>query len=253
LRIGCVKYLNARPLIHGWPGPVTLDHPSTLCHKLAAGELDIALVSSFEFLRNPIYRIVDDVSISSDGEVYSVVVAHNAERPVAEVELDPASQTSVALLNYLISEGGNRFRPSNLAGDVLSPLEGNRARLLIGDHAIRFRRKFGDVYSYRDLGAEWKAIAGLPFVYALWLVRPGIAGAETLARQLRTLRNSNLQKIEDVIAKETEFDPQFCRRYYSRNLRFIFGDREKEGLRQFANVCAKLGLIAKPDLTLEVV
>ena len=69
LRIGCVKYLNARPLIHGWPGEVVLDDPSALCTQLACGDLDIALVSSFEFLRNSSYRIVDDVSISSAGSV----------------------------------------------------------------------------------------------------------------------------------------------------------------------------------------
>ena len=107
LRIGCVKYLNARPLIHGWEGEVDFDHPSALCNKLAAGELDVALVSSFEFLRNPIYRIVDDVSISSDGPVYSVVVAHRSEiDQIEEIELDPASETSVNLLRCLIAELG---------------------------------------------------------------------------------------------------------------------------------------------------
>ena len=79
LRVGCVKYLNARPLVRGWEGNVEFDHPSALCERLAKGQLDVALVSSFEFLRNPIYRIVDGVSISSDGPVYSVVVAHRGE------------------------------------------------------------------------------------------------------------------------------------------------------------------------------
>src|SRR5881398_349623 len=110
LRIGCVKYLNARPLIRGWLGPVEFDHPSTLGKRLARGELDVALVSSFEFLRNPIYRIVDGISISSDGPVYSVVVAYAGEAPLPEIELDPASETSVVLLRYLITERGKRFR-----------------------------------------------------------------------------------------------------------------------------------------------
>jgi len=253
LRIGCVKYLNARPLIHGWHGPITLDHPSTLCRKLAAGELDVALVSSFEFLRNPIYRIVDDVSISSDGEVYSVVVAGSGEQPATEVELDPASRTSVALLNYLTSERGTTLRASEMAGDMLSPLEANRARLLIGDQAIRFRQKYGDAYRYRDLGQEWKSAVGLPFVYALWLIRPDTPGAETLGEQLRTLRDANLRKIEDVIATQAEFDPAFCRRYYGHNLRFSFGDRERQGLQEFARVCAKLELIPKSDLALQLI
>ena len=46
LRIGCVKYLNALPLIRGWPGEVDFDHPSALCQRVAIGELDVALVSS---------------------------------------------------------------------------------------------------------------------------------------------------------------------------------------------------------------
>src|ERR1051325_6463805 len=104
LRVGCVKYLNARPLIRGWSGEVDFDHPSALCKRLANRELDAALVSSFEFLRNPIYRIVDDVSISSDGPVYSVVVAHHGNiSEVKEIQLDPASQTAVKLLRCLLA------------------------------------------------------------------------------------------------------------------------------------------------------
>jgi predicted solute-binding protein len=84
LRIGCVKYLNARPLIHGWPGEVVFDHPSVLCERLAAAQLDVALVSSFEFLRNPVYTLVDGISISSNGPVHSVFVAHNGD--LSEIE-----------------------------------------------------------------------------------------------------------------------------------------------------------------------
>src|SRR5881396_876158 len=105
IRLGCVKYLNARPLVHGWPGKVVLDHPTALCEKLAGSELDIALVSSFEFLRNPIYRIVDGISISSDGPIYSVIVAHHGDiSAVKEIELDRAAETSGNLLRCLMSE-----------------------------------------------------------------------------------------------------------------------------------------------------
>ena len=87
LRIGCVKYLNARPLIHGWSGAVDFDHPAALCRKLERGDLDVALVSSLEYLRRPIYRIIDGVSISARGAVYSVIVAHNEDLSRAE-EID---------------------------------------------------------------------------------------------------------------------------------------------------------------------
>src|SRR5260370_561952 len=107
LRIGCVKYLNARPLIHGWVGAVDFDHPAALFPKLERGNLDVALVSSLEFCRRPLYLIVDGISISSRGPVYSVIVAHRAElQAVRQIELDPASETSVALLKCLLAERG---------------------------------------------------------------------------------------------------------------------------------------------------
>src|SRR5439155_18858285 len=144
LRIGCVKYLNARPLIRGWPGSVEFDHPSTLCKRLAKGQLDVALVSSFEFLRNPIYRIIDFVSISSDGPVYSVVVAHRGEiSEIDEIGLDPASETAVNLLRCLLAEVG--FNPrlvqrnTGVSPAAAESCSASRAQLLIGDQAIRFR------------------------------------------------------------------------------------------------------------------
>ena len=163
LRIGCVKYLNARPLIHDWPGNVVLDHPSLLCAQLARGELDVALVSSFEFLRNPIYKIVDDVAIASDGAVYSVVVAHRGRiSGVEEIELDSAAETSGNLLRCLLGE--MKLPPRVVARSTSSE---KSAHLLIGDQAIRFRQEHGADFQYFDLGENWKKIAALPFVYAL--------------------------------------------------------------------------------------
>lgn len=246
-RIGCVKYLNARPLIYGWEGEVLLDEPAALCRKLAAGHLDVALVSSFEFLRNPIYRIVDDISISSDGPVYSVVVAYRGELSrVSEIALDPASETSVALLRYLLVESG--LSPRLSARSTSSAM--TVAQLLIGDRAIRFRQDHPE-FQFLDLGQAWKRIVDLPFVYALWLVRPEVAGAKEIADRLRARRDQNLPKIDDVISQER--DPEFCRRYYRDNLRFSFGEREKEGLRAFADACQRLGLISKRPLEITLV
>jgi chorismate dehydratase len=272
LRIGCVKYLNARPLIYGWEGDVDFDHPSALCNKLAAGKLDVALVSSFEFLRNPIYRIVDDVSISSDGPVYSVVVAHRGEiTEIEEIELDPASETSGNLLRCLIAELGlkPRLTESQPAGNISAGRTGNmpmftaarRARLLIGDQAVRFRQQYAD--QFWDLGEEWKKLIGLPFVYALWLIRPEVADAEQIANQLRGLRDANLANLDNFVAKvvagvadpsqRREVDREFLSRYYTEHLRFSFGEKEREGLRSFASLCIKHGVIPKRDFAFRVV
>ena len=288
LRIGCVKYLNARLLIRGWPGNVEFDHPSTLCKRLANGELDVALVSSFEFLRNPIYRIADGVSISSDGPVYSVVVAHRDKiSAIKEIELDPASQTAVNLLRCLLAELSLNPRlirnidlqsvrraglepavsapaqaaESNTAENIFARYTGNmstfpalrRARLLIGDQAIHFRQRHAGEFQFWDLGEQWKKFTDLPFVYALWLIRPEVVDPKEIADHLRRLRNENLGDLDNLIAAEKQFDPQFCSHYYRNNLRFGLGEKEKEGLRTFAQLCAKNGLLPKRDIPFDLV
>jgi chorismate dehydratase len=271
-RVGCVGYLNARPLIRGWPGQVTLDNPAKLCAQLARGDLDVALVSSFEFLRNPIYRIVDGISISSHGPVYSVIVAHHGNiSEIDEIELDPASETSVNLLRCLVAERGlsprlvARSRSTGVGARVLTRGKDlrlgtaasttRRARLLIGDQAIRFRQEHGKEFEYWDFGEEWSRSRGinLPFVYALWLVRPEVADPESIADRLRALRDENLAKIDKLIAEESEFDHEFCARYYREHLRFSFGEKERAGLREFQRLCEKHGLLPKREVEFNLV
>ena len=251
LRIGCVKYLNARPLIHGWRGAVDFDHPAALCRKLERGDLDVALVSSLEFLRRPKYRIVDGISIASRGEVYSVIVAHRDELiDVQQIELDPASETSVALLRCLLAQRGlkPRFvRKAEVHSVRPAGVQRADARLLIGDQAIRFRHEHQD-YRFWDLGEEWNRIAQLPFVFALWLIRPEVGDAREIADILRELRDRNLQNVNDLVSSQTQVSPEFCRKYYRAYLFFEFGEREKAGLREFHCRC----LLNKIDVAAEL-
>jgi len=266
-RIGCVKYLNARPLIRGWEDEVDFDHPSALCSKLAAGELDLALVSSFEFLRNPTYRIVDDISISSAGPVYSVIVAHRGDiSEVEEIELDPAAETSGNLLRCLLAEVqlAPRFQrskeilsvgPADVPPAVAKAISSRSARLLIGDQAIRFRQRHAGEFHFWDLGEQWNKLVGLPFVFALWLIRPEVRDFKSVANRLRALRDENLANLDQLIAEvaaprmrgdfghRKEFDPQFCGRYYREHLRFSFGEKEKEGLSEFYKRCVEQRLL----------
>ncbi len=242
LRLGCVKYLNARPLIYGWPESVEFDHPSALCRKLGDRELDAAFVSSFEFLRQPIYSIVDDVAVGSDGPVRSVFVAYHGDLDDVEgIVLDPASRTSVNLLRCLLAE--NELKPRLLPFRPKSAPTAAQARLLIGDQAIRFRKKNGSAWNYWDLGAAWKEVTGLPFVFALWLIRPEVEQASDLADRLRAQRDQNLAQLDQLIAQEKEFSPEFCAHYFRECLRFGFAAREKEGLLKFRFLCEKHGLL----------
>ena len=233
------------------------------------GELDVALVSSFEFLRNPIYWIADDVSISSDGLVYSVVVAHRGKiSEIEEIELDPASETSTNLLRCLFPELGLNprlvQRRIGVSPAVAEPdASGRRAQLLIGDQAIRFRQEYANEFSFWDLGEEWMKLVGLPFVYALWLVRPEVVDPKGIANRLRALRDQNLTHLDDLVAEVVagigntrhrgRLNREFLSRYYREHLRFSFGEQEKEGLRIFANLCIMHGLLPKRDLAFRIV
>jgi len=239
LRLGCVRYLNALPLIDSWPDPVRFDHPSTLCRELAAGQLDVALVSSFEYLRNPIYSVVDHVAISSRGPVYSVVLAYlDAVESLQEVVVDPASATSVNLLRCLL---GERAIPARFvsAGD-LSP---TRGLLLIGDQAIRFREEADENVQFFDLGTGWNEQVRLPFVYALWLIRRDYPGEKEVASALRSLAEKNLENLNELIARLPEVRRTFCEFYFRQCLRFTFEEEEKQGFQKFAELCLKHGVL----------
>jgi predicted solute-binding protein len=139
---------------------------------------------------------------------------------------------------------------------------GRRARLLIGDQAIRFRQQYAEEFSFWDLGEEWKKLICLPFVYALWLIRPEVADLKRVADRLCALRDENLADLNKLIAEvvagvadpgHPKLDQQFLFRYYRENLRFSFGEKEKEGLRSFAKRCAQSDLLPKRDLKLDLV
>src|SRR5438067_2524401 len=274
LRIGCVKYLNARPLIYGWSGAVDFDHPAALCRKLEDGDLNVALVSTLEYLRRPIYRIVDGVSISAHGAVYSVIVAHNEDLSRAqEIDINPASEPSVALLRCLLRH--RRFiprlrfrkptlksvRPAELhsteseTADSMSGRTGQRPvfRLLIGDQAIRFRAEHGERYHYWDLAETWTKMTSLPFAFAFWLIRPEIENAKEIADKLRVLRDHNVASIDELALSQSEVSPTFCRKYYREHLFFDFGEREKAGLREFHRRCLLNKIDVAPDLRLNLV
>jgi chorismate dehydratase len=273
LRIGCVKYLNARPLIYGWSGAVDFDHPAALCRKLEHGDLDVALVSSLEYLRRPIYRIVDGVSISAHGAVYSVIVAHNEDLSRAqEIDIDPASETSVALLRCLLDQRDLNPRlvrntdlqsvrraelhsaePATMRASAGRTGQAPMFRLLIGDQAIRFRAKHGERYHYWDLAETWTKMTSLPFAFAFWLIRPEIENAKEIADKLRTLRDHNVASVDELALSQSEVSPAFCRKYYQEHLFFDFGEREKAGLREFHRRCFLNKIDVAPDLRLNLV
>ena len=240
LRIGCVQYLNARPLIHGYDGPVVFDHPAGLARDLANGALDVALVPIFEALNHPRYLLADGVAIASDGPVFSVFLAHRG--PLAEVRtiaLDPASLTSIHLLQVLLAEY-HGLRPQLL--ELSSFPADADAVLLIGNQAIDFRERDAGAHQLLDLGEEWQRRTGLPFVYAPWLLRADLPNVLAIADELRALKRHGTARIAEIVRADPH-DPALSERDLTEHIRFDLGPREKAGIEKFRELLAKHGFI----------
>src|SRR5439155_1565202 len=74
VRVGAVNYLNTKPLIYNLEAlapqaELSLDVPSRLADRLAAGDLDVALIPVIEFFRGVGYSVVPDIAIASRGPV----------------------------------------------------------------------------------------------------------------------------------------------------------------------------------------
>src|SRR5688572_19038649 len=79
IRIGAVGYLNARPLtwaLDGHPDrwSIRYDVPSVCSSLLHAGQVDLGLVPSIDYLQDPHYRFVPGVGIGSRGAIASVAL-----------------------------------------------------------------------------------------------------------------------------------------------------------------------------------
>jgi chorismate dehydratase len=252
LRVGCVQYLNARPLIVPYDGEVVFEHPARLADLLASGKIDVALVPVFEALRQPDFPIVDGVAIASRGPVYSVFLAYRGPlEEVRTVSLDPASRTSNNLARCLLAEFRGLAPAFEPAGETR--LDDHHGLLLIGNQAIRFREQPREGVQYLDFGEEWLAWTGLPFVYAVWQIRREVAEPGAVADALRAVKVAGLRRVREIGRLQRDFDPAFAERYLTSHIRFDLGADEKAGLARFRCLLQKHRLLPECEAPLQFV
>ena len=129
---------------------------------------------SIDFLQEPDYRLVPGVGIGSRGPVASVALFTRVPiEKIQSIALDTSSRTSVTLIRVLCK---HRFAiaPEFVAHgpDLKSMVMAADASLLIGDPAFEADPLALGLRKI-DLGEEWTAMTGLPFIYAAWTGRSG--------------------------------------------------------------------------------
>lgn len=253
LRVGAVSYLNARPLYYRLEefAPevrLRLDLPSRLADQLSRGELDVGLIPSVEYLRGTPhgYEILPGFAIAARGPVRSVKLYSRV--PFGQIDrlaLDEGSRTSQALARVWLDRA-HGVRPSRI--ETLPwcvPVQESTADavLLIGDRAMRDPEE--RFHAVVDLAEAWQGLTGgLPFVFALWVARPGVDLGrlpDVLAR-CRSEGLLNAAEIAREAANRLGLDLPDCVDYLTRVLSYDLGEPELAALRLFAGYAAELGL-----------
>jgi len=250
IRLGAVGYLNARPLTWAldrsperWH--VRYDLPSVCAALLHSGETDLGLIPSIEYLQSPDYRFVPGVGIGSRGPIASVALYTRVPvQDIRSIALDTSSRTSVTLIRVLCHP---RFRVSprfvSHGPDLAAMTSEYDAGLLIGDPAFDADHVSMGLTKV-DLGAEWTAMTGLPFVYAAWTGRPGAL----TAADVRALQDAQAEGVASRLAIAAEYgrgDDQRAARaavYLRDNVKYGLDAYAAAGLQLFLDYAAELGL-----------
>lgn len=229
-RIGSVPYLNSVPLTCGLENQVIFAPPSQLASMLENETLDAALVSVTEALLHPGYAILDDVAVACDGPVISVFLATKIPlKSIEVVHCDPASLTSINLLKILLKAKGvqPQWHPLSSYEESFE----KDAVLLIGDPAIAFIQA-DHTHRIWDLGAAWKELTGLPFVFAVWAIRQGYEDPALLS-SLMSAKLKGIAQLPALIERESRFDPVFRKEYLGKTIQYDLGEREKTAIHCF--------------------
>jgi chorismate dehydratase len=263
LTVGQISYLNCAPFFHylpqtGFAGRLVKGVPSHLNRLLHEGQIDICPSSSFEYATHwRDYLLLPGFSISSRGPVQSVLLfSPCAIEDLAghDIALTGESATSVNLLRILFWEfynvhGTKLHVPQGQVEDLIA--QGQPA-LLIGDRALRGARRFADSCHIYDLGQLWYEQTGLPFVFALWILRREVASKKQ--QQLMTLVDQLEQSLQmafaslDVLAQSVPesawLDASEISTYW-RCMSYGLDCEHREGVRLFFRLCHAHGLLAE--------
>lgn len=253
--VGCVSFLNARPLIDGLDDhdelSVRYDVPSALLEDLTTRQVDLALCPVIDFqLSDEPLTIVPAGGIGCDGPTLTVRLFSRAPlEQVRHVRADTDSHTSVVLLQVVMHElYGRRLEVSPLDGrETRDYRDGPEALLLIGDKVVAASPP-PEAYPYQlDLGSAWKTLTQLPFVFAVWMARPGepLGGVPAILEAQRRANAARIDRIAASCADRHGWTPRLARHYLGDLLEYEITPRHLEAMERFWRRAAELGLVAR--------
>ena len=259
--MGKITYINASPVYYGidhgmQPDWLTLvpDVPAALNRQIKNGTVDISPISAaFYAMNHRALLLVPDLSISCDGDVLSVICA--SRYPLDEltgknVMFSNESASGASFLKMIFSL--RKIHPRytvGYAGDIAGIPEDVDAVMVIGDAALTQPWETRFAFRY-DLGGLWQKMTGLPFVFAVWVVREAyartnperVAAGRTLLLESRSQGYQHLDQIINTGAKKLTLPPERISDYYNC-LYCDLDDRKVQGMDLFFTGLYEQGIL----------
>ncbi len=212
--------------------------PSRCAAQLASGEADLGLIPIAALATLPEVRAVPGCTIASRERVRSIqFVLRPGVSPenVRTIAADAASRSSAAYVRILLKQFyANDPLLTETRADLPTMLALHDAALLIGDPALlalEARDSGGSLEecTWVDLAELWHRHTDLPWVAAVWAVRPdalqrcGIT-RDQLCDDLLASRDAGLSHIDDLVAEwqpRTALPAHTIREYLSTNIHYV--------------------------------
>ncbi len=289
VRVAAISFLNPAPLLYNFEhDPVATElrgryqihytTPARCAAELHAGDADLGLIPIAQL--TPELAVVPGCTIASLDEVRSILLLvrcrpgqpqEDVLRGIRSVAADSASRSSVAYLRTILTTFYGIDPPTaEQDADPLAMLAEHDAALLIGDPALLARERrsavdaavasqHGEALLWVDLARLWRQHTGLPWVAAVWAVRPeALPGAGLLARQLIAdltgSRDAGLLATEALVREwlpRLALREQTIRTYLTRNIHYVLDDACLQAIRVFRDLAAQSGVLPPlPKITL---
>ncbi len=244
--MGKISYINASPVYYGLDNGLLPDWlemdpdvPSALNRKIIEGKIVISPISAaFYAMNHKELLLLPDLSISCHGKVLSVILVSRYamdELSGKTVRLSRESASAASFLKMIFHQ--KNITPIFQTGDVGHIESVSRevdAALIIGDTALTLPWQKHFNYCI-DLGQFWYEMTGLPFVFAVWVVRRSFAESNPLLVKkihdlLMASKDSgyqNLDKIIEVSHQKLNIEKKLVKEYFD----LLFCDLDQEKIR----------------------
>lgn len=237
---------------------VHLTEPSQCARELLAGRADLGLIPVAAL--TPELAIVPGCTIASLRQVRSIQLVVKGTAGLASVRTiaaDTASRSSVAYTQVLFRhflKTDPTYLPAK--ADPIPMLQSADAALLIGDpalHALEHRTQIEAAVGpcqWFDVATEWNTRTNLPWVAAVWAVRP--EALPTAAARTELIEDLNQSRLHGQLHTEdlvTEWQPrihlpaQTIRHYLTQNIHYTLDPACIEAIELFRHLAAEINAL----------